>query len=100
MALCAHFVIGYNYRLSNVLAGIGRGQLRVLEERVQARRRIFDYYQETLGHLPGIAFMPEAAWGRHTRWLTCMTVNPDEFGATREAGALPVGALGIRSGEH
>lgn len=79
-----HSEIGYNYRLSNVLAGIGRGQLRVLEERVQARRRIFYYYQETLGHLPGISFMPEASWGRHTRWLTCITVNPAEFGATRE----------------
>ncbi len=79
-----HSEIGYNYRLSNVLAGIGRGQLRVLEERVQARRHNFDYYQETLNHLPGIGFMPEADWGRHSRWLTCITVDPAEFGATRE----------------
>ena len=97
MALCAHFVIGYNYRLSNVLAGIGRGQLRVLEERVQARRRNFDYYQETLGHLPGIAFMPEAPWGRHTRWLTCLTINPDEFGATREDLRLALEAENIEA---
>ncbi len=79
-----HSEIGYNYRLSNVLAGIGRGQLRVLEDRVQARRRNFDFYQEALGFLPGIGFMPEAPWGRHTRWLTCITVDPERFGATRE----------------
>ncbi|MFN3979738.1 MAG: DegT/DnrJ/EryC1/StrS family aminotransferase [Caldilinea sp.] len=80
-----HSEIGYNYRMSNVLAGIGRGQLQVLEDRVQARRRNFAFYQETLGDLPGIAFMPEAPWGRHTRWLTVITVTPDEFGADREA---------------
>ncbi|MEZ4617164.1 MAG: aminotransferase class I/II-fold pyridoxal phosphate-dependent enzyme [Caldilineaceae bacterium] len=92
-----HSEIGYNYRLSNVLAGIGRGQLRVLEARVQARRRVFDYYQETLGHLPGISFMPEAAWGRHTRWLTCITVDPMEFGATREAVRLALEAENIEA---
>ena len=92
-----HSEIGYNYRLSNVLAGIGRGQLRVLEERVQARRRVFAYYQETLGHLPGIAFMPEAPWGRHTRWLTCITVDPEEFGATREDLRLALEAENIEA---
>ncbi len=79
-----HSEIGYNYRLSNVLAAIGRGQLAVLEERVQARRRNFEFYQATLGRLPGIDFMPEAPWGRHTRWLTCITVDPVAFGASRE----------------
>ena len=79
-----HSEIGYNYRLSNVLAGIGRGQLRVLEERVAARRRNFAHYVEHLGELPGIAFMPEAPWGRHTRWLTTLTVDPSKFGADRE----------------
>ena len=67
-----HSEIGYNYRLSNVLAGIGRGQIRVLEERAQrrvpigreARRRNFDYYYETLGHLPGIDF--RAQWAPAT----------------------------------
>jgi len=80
-----HSEIGYNYRMSNVLAGIGRGQLQVLEDRVQARRRNFQYYVDTLGDLPGIAFMPEAPWGRHTRWLTVITVDPSQFGADREA---------------
>ena len=79
-----HTEIGYNYRLSNVLAAIGRGQLRVLEDRVAARRRIFDWYQEFLGDLPGIRFMPEAEYGRSTRWLTCLTVDPRDFGADRE----------------
>jgi pyridoxal phosphate-dependent aminotransferase EpsN len=92
-----HSEIGYNYRMSNVLAGIGRGQLQVLEERVQARRRNFAFYQETLGDLPGIAFMPEAPWGRHTRWLTVITVNPDEFGADREAIRLALEAQNIEA---
>lgn len=79
-----HTEIGYNYRLSNVLAGIGRGQLRVLDERVAARRRNFEYYRRHLGELPGIGFQPEAAWGLHTRWHTCITIDADEFGASRE----------------
>jgi len=79
-----HSEIGYNYRLSNVLAGIGRGQLRVLERRVQARRHNFEVYQQALENLPGIEFMPEAAFGRATHWLTCLTINPAAFGANRE----------------
>lgn len=79
-----HSEIGYNYRLSNVLAAIGRGQLRVLEDRVLARRRNFEFYNKALGAYPGIEFMPEASWGRHTRWLTCLTVDPEQFGADRE----------------
>jgi pyridoxal phosphate-dependent aminotransferase EpsN len=80
-----HSEVGYNYRLSNVLAGIGRGQLRVLEDRVEARRRNFDFYARQLGNLPGVEFMPEAPWGRHTRWLTTLTIEPNHFGADREA---------------
>lgn len=83
-----HSEIGYNYRMSNVLAGIGRGQLRVLEDRVQARRRNFQYYKQTIGDLPGIEFMPEPAWSRHTRWLTCLTVDPQKFGVDRETVRL------------
>ena len=79
-----HTEIGYNYRLSNVLAGIGRGQLCVLGDRVEARRRNFDFYKQALGNLPGIEFMPEAAFGKSTRWLTCLTINPAAFGADRE----------------
>lgn len=79
-----HSEIGYNYRLSNVLAGIGRGQLQVLSERVTARRHNFEIYQQELGDLPGIEFMPEAPFGRATRWLTCLTIDPAAFGADRE----------------
>ncbi|MFN8488779.1 MAG: aminotransferase class I/II-fold pyridoxal phosphate-dependent enzyme [Caldilineaceae bacterium] len=92
-----HTEIGYNYRLSNILAGIGRGQLRVLEDRVQARRRNFAYYRQALGDLPGIDFMPEAPWGRHTRWLTCITIDPVEFGADRETVRLALEAANIEA---
>jgi dTDP-4-amino-4,6-dideoxygalactose transaminase len=79
-----HSATGYNYRLSNVLAGIGRGQLIVLEDRVKARRKNFKTYKEALGDLPGIEFMPEASFGKSTHWLTCLTINPEKFGKTRE----------------
>jgi pyridoxal phosphate-dependent aminotransferase EpsN len=80
-----HSELGYNYRLSNILAAIGRGQLSVLEERVAARRRNFEYYSRALGDIPGIDFMPEAPWGRHARWLSCITIEPEAFGADRES---------------
>lgn len=79
-----HSVIGYNYRLSNVLAAIGRGQLATLPARVAARRRIFDRYVAGLADLPGVRFMPEAAEVVGNRWLTCLTLDPAAFGATRE----------------
>ncbi|MBC1193987.1 aminotransferase class I/II-fold pyridoxal phosphate-dependent enzyme [Microcystis aeruginosa BLCCF158] len=79
-----HSEIGYNYRLSNVLAGIGRGQLQVLKDRVAARRHNFEVYQQALGKLPGIEFMPEASFGMATRWLTCLTIAPEAFGVDRE----------------
>jgi dTDP-4-amino-4,6-dideoxygalactose transaminase len=79
-----HSEVGFNYRLSNVLAAIGRGQLRVLEDRVAARRRNFERYHAALSGIPGIEFMPEAGWGTHTRWLTCLTIDPAEAGTNRE----------------
>ncbi len=79
-----HTEIGFNYRMSNLLAGVGRAQLRALEDRVAARRRIYDFYLRNLSDLSGLVFMPEAAWGRHTRWLTCIQIFPDRFGADRE----------------
>ncbi len=90
-----HSELGYNYRLSNVLAAIGRGQLRVLEERVAARRRNFAFYARALAGVPGITFMPEAPWGRHTRWLTTLTIEP---GGVRRGPRG--GAAGARAGEH
>ena len=79
-----HSQIGYNYRLSNILAGIGRGQLQVLQERVQSRRDNFKFYKKKMGSLPGIKFMPEAQYGRSNRWLTCITIDPALFGKDRE----------------
>lgn len=79
-----HSQIGFNYRMSNVAAAIGRGQLESLDQRVAARRANFAAYREGLGDLPGVAFMPEAEYGRCTRWLTCLTIEPTIFGASRE----------------
>jgi pyridoxal phosphate-dependent aminotransferase EpsN len=79
-----HSEVGYNYRLSNVLAAIGRGQLGTLDEKVKARRRNFDQYVAGLGDLPGLEFMPEAPYGRSNRWLTTLTIDPAAFGANRE----------------
>jgi dTDP-4-amino-4,6-dideoxygalactose transaminase len=77
-----HSEVGYNYRLSNVLAAIGRAQLAALGARVAARRANFEAYRSQLGDLRGLHFMPEAPWGMHARWLTTLTIDPDEFGAT------------------
>lgn len=77
-----HKEIGYNYRLSNVLAGIGRGQLKVLDARIAARRRVFETYASKLADVPGLTFMPDAGWGTHTRWLTSLTIDRAEYGAT------------------
>ncbi len=92
-----HSQIGYNYRMSNIVAAIGRGQLRVLDERVERKRKIFNCYQEALGVLPGIQFMPEAHYGRSTRWLTAILIDPDEFGADRETVRLALEEHNIES---
>jgi pyridoxal phosphate-dependent aminotransferase EpsN len=72
-----HSTIGYNYRLSNILAGVGRAQLRVLDDRVKARREIFRRYKESLGDLEGVTFMPELPGTYSNRWLTAMLLDPD-----------------------
>ncbi|MFC1882178.1 DegT/DnrJ/EryC1/StrS family aminotransferase [Thermodesulfobacteriota bacterium] len=79
-----HKEIGYNYRMSNVLAAIGRGQLKVLDERVRKRRQIFDFYYQALKNVAGIAFMPEAPYGKSSRWLTIILVDPVKFGSDCE----------------
>ena len=79
-----HSEIGYNYRMSNLSAAVGRGQLLTLEERVALRRANFDYYQRHLGDLPGIDFMPEPEGFLSTRWLTVITIDPAKFGKTCE----------------
>lgn len=92
-----HSEIGYNYRLSNILAAIGRGQLRVLKDRVAARRATFDAYRRDLEGFPGLGFMPEAPWGVPTRWLTVITIDPKLFGADREAVRLALERANIEA---
>lgn len=70
-----HSELGFNYRMSNVVAGIGRGQLRVLDQRVAKKKYIFEYYKRELGHLEGIDFMPVNEWDEPNYWLSCMTLN-------------------------
>jgi dTDP-4-amino-4,6-dideoxygalactose transaminase len=92
-----HSRLGYNYRMSNILAAIGRGQLTVLDDRVERRRMIFDYYRKSLSDLPGIDFMPEAPYGRSNRWLTVISIDPREFGADRESVRLALEERNIES---
>ena len=80
-----HSEIGYNYRLSNVLAGIGRGQLAVLDLRVRQRRAIARRYQQAFEDLAGIKPMPQAPYGLHTNWLSCFLVEEIKFGVSRDA---------------
>ncbi len=79
-----HAELGYNYRLSNVLAGVGLGQLEVLNERVRARRAIAFQYQEAFADLDGIELMPQAPFGLHTNWLSCFLIDAGKFGISRD----------------
>ena len=72
-----HVELGYNYRMSNVLAGIGRGQLEVLDERVKQRQRVAARYAEAFSDLPGVTLQNEAPWGVHTRWLSVIHIDPE-----------------------
>jgi dTDP-4-amino-4,6-dideoxygalactose transaminase len=79
-----HTEIGYNYRLSNLLAAFGRGQLATLSERVERRRTINERYRQAFAQVPGISFMPIAPYGQPNYWLTCITVDPEVTGTDRE----------------
>ena len=92
-----HSEIGYNYRMSNLLAALGRSQLADLERRVEAKRRHNAAYRELLGDLPGVDFMPEAAGSRSTFWLTCLTIDPELAGTDREEVRLHLESLDIES---
>ena len=70
-----HSELGYNYRMSNIVAGIGRGQLKVLDERVAKKKYIFEYYKNELGGLEGIEFMPVNEWNEPNFWLSCITLH-------------------------
>ena len=76
-----HRELGYNYRMSNIVAAIGVGQLQLLPEILRRKEQIFRWYQHELRQLPGLAFMPEAPYGKTTRWLTVMTLDADQHSA-------------------
>ena len=90
-----HTEIGYNYRMSNILAAVGLGQLDCLEDRVRRKREICDAYRAALADMPGISFMPEAAYGRCNRWLTVILIDPPGFGTDRETVRLA-----LEGGKH
>jgi len=92
-----HSKIGYNYRMSNLLAAVGRGQLEHLEEKVAKKREINQFFRKALGDLPGIEFMPEAPYGKSNCWLTVILISPKEFGADRETVRLALEAENIES---
>jgi pyridoxal phosphate-dependent aminotransferase EpsN len=75
-----HSEIGYNYRLSNVLAGIARGQFEILDTRISQRQAVFKRYSDSLSKLPGIYPQKSVHWSNHTRWLSCFIIDPKQFG--------------------
>lgn len=79
-----HSEIGYNYAMSNVLAGMGRGQLEVLDLRIEQRRSIAFRYRDALADIPGISLMPQANYGLHTNWLSSFLIDEPLFGVTRD----------------
>ena len=92
-----HSELGFNYRMSNVLAGIGRGQLEVLDLRVRQRRAIAFRYRDAFADLPGISLMPQAAYGLHTNWLSCFLIEENRFGCSRDALLRALDAANIES---
>lgn len=70
-----HSELGYNYRMSNIIAGIGRGQLKVLDKRIQKKKYIFEYYKRELEQLDGVKMMPINEWNEPNYWLSCLTLN-------------------------
>ena len=93
-----HSNIGYNYRMSNVLAGIGRGQLKVLDKRVEQRRNNYNFYFDNLNSIEGISFQPELDGSFSNRWLTTITVDPQKTnGITRETIRLALAKENIEA---
>jgi dTDP-4-amino-4,6-dideoxygalactose transaminase len=74
-----HLELGYNYRMSNIIAGICRGQLEVLDDRVEAKRKIFKKYKEMLSDVDAIHWMPEPDWCRSSRWLSCFRLQSQDY---------------------
>ncbi|GAF65028.1 aminotransferase [Bacillus sp. TS-2] len=84
-----HSELGFNYRMSNVVAGIGRGQLKVLDKRVEKKKYIYEFYKRELSELEGVEFMPDNEWDNPNYWLSSMTltgkVRPIDIFETLEA---------------
>jgi pyridoxal phosphate-dependent aminotransferase EpsN len=80
-----HSEVGYNYRMSNILAGIGRGQLKVLDERVESRRKVFDRYFNQLSEYDCFDWMPQPKGDYSNRWLTAVSLNPEKTKVTPKA---------------
>lgn len=79
-----HSDIGYNYRMSNILAAMGRGQLEHLGNKIARRKKINQFYKKELVKIPGISFMPIASYGEPNYWLTCITIDPEQQVITNE----------------
>ncbi len=92
-----HRDVGYNYRMSNLLAAVGRAQLGSLGHRVEARRRVFQGYAEGLADLPGVTLQAEVGWGFHARWLTCIRLDPEHAVADPEQLRSELWGAGIES---
>jgi dTDP-4-amino-4,6-dideoxygalactose transaminase len=92
-----HTEIGYNYRMSNILAAIGCGQLNVIEERVHRKREIYEYYRQNLGDIPGLTVVDEMSYAHHSRWLTIILVDEKLFGKDREKIRLELESHNIES---
>ena len=92
-----HSELGYNYRMSNILAGIGRGQLQVLESRVQQRRAIAFRYRDAFSGVDGITPMPQAPHRLHTNWLSCFLIDAERFGCSRDHLMRALDAANIES---
>ena len=92
-----HSVVGYNYRLSNLLAALGRAQLGGLDGRIERRKRIDAEYSAGLAGLPGVSFMPRTAVGTSNYWLTCVLVDPEAFGTDREQVRVALESADVES---
>ena len=92
-----HRELGYNYRLSNVLAGLGLSQLDDLSRRIAAKRAHFEAYRAALGELPGVRFMPIEDPDAANYWLTCMTIDPVDGGSSRDAVIVALEAADVEA---
>ena len=92
-----HIDVGFNYRMSSLLAALGRAQLDELATRVKARTEVMRYYRNALGDVAGLTFAPEPAWGTPNCWLTCVTIDPVVARATRDDALRALGAADIEA---